>query len=173
MKGLLKLSRGIDAIVERLGAICNALVLLVIVVGLLNVVLRYLGKFTNTDIFGSLTKALTGEARPQNALTEAQWYIFSMLFFLGFAYILKHGVNVRVDILYTKWSLRAQAWVDFVGTVLFLVLGAIGYWRGRRNRQVKYFRFLLEALPVPTRETLIQMIYEEARAVTQKSGAVR
>ena len=129
MKGLLKISRGIDAIVERLGAVCNALVLLVIIVGLLNVVLRYAGKFTNTDVFGSLTKALTGEARPQNALPEAQWYIFSMLFFLGFEYILKHGVNVRVDILYTKWSLRTQAWVDFAGTVLFLVpFCLIGLW---------------------------------------------
>ena len=44
-----------------------------------------------------------------------------MIFFLGFAYVLKHNVNVRVDFLYANWSERTRAWVDFVGTLIFIV----------------------------------------------------
>ena len=53
--------------------------------------------------------------------TEAQWYMFSMIFLLGAAYALRHDVHVRVDVLYERLSPRARAWVDTVGTVLFLV----------------------------------------------------
>jgi TRAP-type mannitol/chloroaromatic compound transport system permease small subunit len=56
-----------------------------------------------------------------NVYIELQWYLFSMIFFLGFAYVLKHNVNVRVDFLYANWSERTRAWVDFVGTLIFLI----------------------------------------------------
>jgi TRAP-type mannitol/chloroaromatic compound transport system permease small subunit len=52
LKGLLRISRAIDNFVERLGVVVNFLVLLVIVVGFLNVVLRYAGRWTNSDLFG-------------------------------------------------------------------------------------------------------------------------
>ena len=32
-----------------------------------------------------------------NAFLELQWYLFSITFLLGFAYVLKHNQNVRVD----------------------------------------------------------------------------
>jgi len=121
LKGLLRISRAIDNFVERLGVVVNFLVLLVIVVGFLNVVLRYAGRWTNSDLFGDITKAITGTAMPQNAIIEAQWYLFAIMFFLGFPYILKHGVNVRVDFLYSKWNRRSQAAVDFFGTLLILI----------------------------------------------------
>jgi TRAP-type mannitol/chloroaromatic compound transport system permease small subunit len=34
---------------------------------------------------------------------------------------LKHGANVRVDFFYTNWTEKQKAWVDFLGTVLFLI----------------------------------------------------
>ncbi len=121
MNALLKLSHGIDNLIERLGALCNWLVLGVIFVGFSNVVIRYIGQFTKSDLFSDLTKAIFGTAIPQNMLTELQWYMFSMLFLLGFGYILKHGVNVRVDFLYSQWSPRRRALVDFLGTMLLLI----------------------------------------------------
>lgn len=57
--------------------------------------------------------------------TEAQWYLFSMIFLLGSAYALRQDVHVRVDVLYERLGPRARGWVDAVGTVLFLVPFAV------------------------------------------------
>lgn len=54
-----------------------------------------------------------------------------------------------------------------LGAMLYSVVGGIGYWRGRRNRQSKYLRYLLTALPRETRDTLLGMAYEEARSTTR------
>ena len=121
MKGLLKLSRAIDKFTESLGNISTYLVVLIIFVGMTNVILRFFGRWTASDLFSDITLAITGKAYPSNILTDLQWYIFSILFFLGFGYILKHGVNVRVDFLYSKWPARTQASIDFFGTLLFLI----------------------------------------------------
>jgi hypothetical protein len=53
------------------------------------------------------------------------------------------------------------------GVVLYFSVAAIGYWRGRRNRQVKYFRNLLNVLPADTRDTIVGMAYDEARVVSR------
>jgi TRAP-type mannitol/chloroaromatic compound transport system permease small subunit len=105
---LLKIAHFIDQLTEYFGAIANWLVILVIGVGFFNVVARYVGRFIGISL-------------SSNVYIELQWYIFSLIFFLGFSYILKHNVNVRVDFLYTNWSLKRQALVDFWGTVLFLI----------------------------------------------------
>src|SRR5262249_13176841 len=108
MRTLLRLSRGIDAAIEWIGKLLNWLVTILIVIGFLNVVLRYVWRYARV--------ALTS-----NAWIETQWYMFSVLFFLGFAYILKHNLNVRVDVLYTNWKPRRKALVDLLGTLLFLI----------------------------------------------------
>ena len=56
-----------------------------------------------------------------NSLIETQWYLFSLVFFLGFSYIMKHGINVRVDFIYAKWPRARQATIDFWGHLCFLV----------------------------------------------------
>jgi TRAP-type mannitol/chloroaromatic compound transport system permease small subunit len=48
---------------------------------------------------------------------------------LGFAYILKRGINVRVDFIYSKWPKERKAMIDFWGHLLFLVpFCIIGIW---------------------------------------------
>lgn len=108
MKGLLRISRGIDAAIEFIGNLLPYLVVLMIGVGFYNVVARYLGRFI-------------GARLTDNSAIEIQWYLYSILFFLGFAYILKHNLNVRVDFLYAKWSPQRRAWIDLLGTLLFLI----------------------------------------------------
>jgi TRAP-type mannitol/chloroaromatic compound transport system permease small subunit len=54
-------------------------------------------------------------------VSEAQWYLFSLVFLLGAAYALRHDVHVRVVVLYERLGARARAWVDLLGTVVFLV----------------------------------------------------
>lgn len=116
MKGLLRVSRGIDAVIEAIGRLMPYMVLVMVAAGFYNVVARYLGRFI-------------GQRLTNNSVIEFQWYLFSLLFFVGFAYILKHNINVRVDFLYAKWPPKRRAQIDLMGTLLFLlpfcVLGII------------------------------------------------
>lgn len=104
----MKLSRGIDAINERIGRAVRWLVLAMVLIGAFNAVARYLGRWIGLNL-------------SSNAYLEAQWYLFSLVFLLGAAYTLKHDGHVRVDVLYGRLSKRGQAWIDLIGTVVFLM----------------------------------------------------
>ena len=80
---LLKISSLIDSLSERVGNVSVWLVIITVLVGFYNVVVRYLGQYIGVQL-------------TSNLLIELQWYLFSLVFFLGFAYILKNGINVRV-----------------------------------------------------------------------------
>jgi len=53
--------------------------------------------------------------------TEAQWYLFSIIFLLGAGYGLNHDVHVRVDVMYERFSVKTQAIIDMAGTIIFLI----------------------------------------------------
>lgn len=108
MQGLLRLSKGIDAFTEIVGRFTYWLVPVVLAVGIWNVFNRYIGR-------------AIGQQLGSNFFIEAQWYLFAVIFFLGTAYALKHGEHVRVDVLYGGWPPRRKAWVDLMGTLLFLI----------------------------------------------------
>lgn len=108
MKALLQVSRIIDTFTEWIGRQLVWIVTVMISIGFLNVLARYIGRFFGTRL-------------TSNAFIEVQWYLFSILFFLGFAYILKHNLNVRVDFIYAKLTPKQQALVDLIGHVLFFV----------------------------------------------------
>jgi TRAP-type mannitol/chloroaromatic compound transport system permease small subunit len=40
---------------------------------------------------------------------------------LGAAYTLRHDKHVRVDILYTRLPKRRKAWINAIGTLIFLI----------------------------------------------------
>ncbi len=116
MRSLLKLAQWIDNFTEKLEFLTNWVILLTIGVGFYNVVARYIGRFIGLTL-------------SSNIFIELQWYLFSIAFLLGFAYILKHGENVRVDFLYGHWSDKRKALVDFLGTILFLIpFCLLGIW---------------------------------------------
>ncbi|MGL5081991.1 MAG: TRAP transporter small permease subunit [Microcoleaceae cyanobacterium] len=116
LRRLLKLSQGIDNFTDQLGGLANWLVLLTLGVGFYNVVARYIGRFVGITL-------------SSNVFIELQWYLFSLFFLLGFPYILRHGDNVRVDFLYSRFSEKQQAQVDFWGTILFLIpFCLLGIW---------------------------------------------
>jgi TRAP-type mannitol/chloroaromatic compound transport system permease small subunit len=108
MRAMLRLAHAIDTFTEWLGTLSTALVLVTIVIGFYNVVARYVGRFI-------------GMTLASNFYIEAQWYLYSLVFFLGFAYILKHDVNVRVDFLYANWSPKTKALINLFGTLLLLI----------------------------------------------------
>lgn len=106
----------VDAISEWLGIFAELLIIATVAIGFYNVVARYIGRFI-------------GQQLSSNVFIELQWYLFSIVFFLGFAYILKNGINVRVDFLYTNFSVKRKALVDIIGHTLFLIpFCIIGIW---------------------------------------------
>jgi TRAP-type mannitol/chloroaromatic compound transport system permease small subunit len=108
MQTLRSLAGAIDRLNTRLGSILRWLALLMLLMGAYNAVARYLTRYT-------------GMTLSSNALNEAQWYLFSLIFLLGAAYGLKVDAHVRVDVLYGRVSDRAKGWIDLLGTALFLI----------------------------------------------------
>lgn len=107
MKLLLSLSRLIDALNERIGHIVYWLILLAVLVSAGNAVVRYAFN------------------RSSNAWLEIQWYLFSAVFLFCAGYTLLHNQHVRIDVITGRLSKRVQAWIDVIGTLLFLLPMAI------------------------------------------------
>jgi TRAP-type mannitol/chloroaromatic compound transport system permease small subunit len=103
MKGLLALSRAIDAMNEKLGVIADWLVLLSCLISAANAFSRYAFSISS------------------NAWLEIQWYMFGALVLLGASYTLKRNEHVRVDIVFSNVSTRTQIGIDIFGGILFLL----------------------------------------------------
>ncbi|MEL7156322.1 MAG: TRAP transporter small permease subunit, partial [Actinomycetota bacterium] len=99
---------GADRLAGVLGAISAALIFPTVAISVSNVVLRRVG-------------AQVGRNLTSNALIEAQWYLYGLIFVFGFAYILRDGINVRVDFWFTNRSSRTQSWIDLVGHLIALL----------------------------------------------------
>ena len=108
MQKLLNIAKIIDTINEWVGKLTYWLVLLMILVGVWNVIGRYLGR-------------LIGQNLTSNAFIEVQWYLFDIVFLLGAAYTLKHDEHVRVDLFYKDWSPKRKALANFIGVFIFLI----------------------------------------------------
>jgi TRAP-type mannitol/chloroaromatic compound transport system permease small subunit len=103
MKALLKISRAIDAVNERVGRIVIWLVLAMALVSTVNALVRYVLN------------------RSSNAWLELQWYLFAAVFLLCAGYTLLHNEHIRIDVLSSRLSARSRLWIDVIGTVLFLL----------------------------------------------------
>jgi TRAP-type mannitol/chloroaromatic compound transport system permease small subunit len=62
-------------------------------------------------------------------LQESVVWMHAVVFMIGAAYTLQQDEHVRVDIFYRGTSERRRAWVDLLGTLLFLLplCGFLGY----------------------------------------------
>lgn len=92
-------AKGIDSISGFFGLLSQALVFLVFVFGIVNVILRYVGRGL-------------GEQLSSNAWIEAQWYTFALIALFGLAVGIRDGVNPRVDFWYADFSVKKKAAVD-------------------------------------------------------------
>jgi TRAP-type mannitol/chloroaromatic compound transport system permease small subunit len=112
----LHMARLIDRLNERLGRGVAWLTLAMVLIGAFNAVARYLGRYIGVNL-------------SSNAYIELQWYLFSLVFLLGGAYTLRHNAHVRVDVIYGRLSNRARAWINLLGTLIFLIPFALfGLW---------------------------------------------
>ena len=103
MKGLIALSRAIDALNDRLGRLAEICVVLACVISAANAMVRYAFDISS------------------NAWLEIQWYLFAVMVLLGASVTLRMNEHVRVDIVYTHLSERGKEWLDLVGTIVFLL----------------------------------------------------
>jgi hypothetical protein len=59
------------------------------------------------------------------------------------------------------------------GACLSVLVLLIGYWRGRKARLSKYLYYLLGVLPAETRDTVVELAFDEAQKVASAAGRAR
>ncbi len=100
----------IDAFLEKSGGVLAVLPLLLVLIQFAVVLLVYVFKS------GSIQ------------LQESLQYINALMFLGGAGYTAVRGEHVRVDIFYSKMTPRAQARVNFLGTLFLLIPFLILFW---------------------------------------------
>ena len=103
MNALLKFSRLIDALTERIGKAVLWLVLVVVLVSAANAIMRYTIHYSS------------------NAFLEIQWYLFGVIFLFSSGYTLLRNEHVRIDLVSSRFSKRGQVWIDIFGILFFLM----------------------------------------------------
>jgi TRAP-type mannitol/chloroaromatic compound transport system permease small subunit len=102
MQALLRLSRGVDWLTSQIGKYIVWLILASTVISGLNAIVR---KVFNTS---------------SNAFLEVQWYLFAASFLIAAGYTLLNGEHVKIDVISSRLSKRAQIGIDIFGFVCFL-----------------------------------------------------
>ena len=103
MHALLKFSKAVDWLNTQIGKYVIWLILGSTVISAVNAAVR---KIFNVS---------------SNAYLEVQWYLFAAAFLLASAYTLLNGEHVKIDVIYSRWSKRAQTWIDVLGFTFFLL----------------------------------------------------
>ncbi len=107
MQFIEKLVNFIDGINGKIGYLVSWICTLMVLVVFYDTIMRY--AFNRGSV----------------ALQELEWHLFAVVFLIGAAYTFKEGGHVRVDILYMSFSKKTKAWIDFLGTFIFLIPFAI------------------------------------------------
>ena len=102
MRALSAVAGRIDAFQDAVGRGVAWLSFLMVAVVTTDVIMRYL--FRISFVF----------------VQELEWHLFAALYLLAAGYTLLHDDLVRVDIVYSRLSSRAKAWLDFILTLIFL-----------------------------------------------------
>ena len=102
MRALLKFSSAVDWLNAQIGKYAIWLIFAATLISALNAIVR--------KVFGTSS----------NAYLEAQWYLFAWSFLIAAGYTLLHREHVRIDVLNSRLSKRAQVWVDIIGFAFFL-----------------------------------------------------
>ncbi len=102
MQALLSLSRAIDRLNAFVGKYCIWLIFAATFISAANAVVR---KAFNTS---------------SNAFLEVQWYLFAWSFLIAAGYTLLHREHVRIDVVNSRLSKKAQVWIDIIGFAFFL-----------------------------------------------------
>lgn len=103
MQFLEKIVKMIDGLNDKIGYLIGWVTTLMVLVVFYDTIMRY--AFNKGNV----------------ALQELEWHLFAVVFLLGAAYTLKEGGHVRVDIIFANLSKKTKAWINFLGTFIFLI----------------------------------------------------
>jgi TRAP-type mannitol/chloroaromatic compound transport system permease small subunit len=103
VNSLLKFSRLIDTLTERIGKAATWFVLVVVLISAGNAVMRYTISYSS------------------NAYLEIQWYLFGLIFLACSGYTLLRNEHIRIDVVSSRFSKRVQTWIDIFGILFFLM----------------------------------------------------
>ena len=103
MTALMRLSKGIDWLNEKIGKNVAWLILAAVLISAVNAIIR--------KIFNSSS----------NAWLEAQWLLFGAVFLLCAPWTLLHNEHIRIDIVNSKLPQSWKRAIEFVGHGLFLI----------------------------------------------------
>lgn len=104
IKGLATAADALDALIDRIGRVTGWCSFAIVVVMAYNVLLRYFFR--------------TGSV----AMQELEWHLMAPICMLGLSYaILKDG-HVQVDILFGRFPERVQRLIQFLSTVLIVIV---------------------------------------------------
>ncbi|MEM6736189.1 MAG: TRAP transporter small permease subunit [Bacteroidota bacterium] len=120
----------IDKMNIAIGKATSWLTLVLVLIIVFDVAFRYLFSITSAATF------------------ELEWHLFAAIFLLGAAWTLQEDKHVRVDVFYHNFSERKKAWINLIGTLLFLIpFCIIGFWESLSF--VKHSYILRETSPQP------------------------
>jgi TRAP-type mannitol/chloroaromatic compound transport system permease small subunit len=105
MNVLIRISRWIDTFNEWFGRFVAWFTAVVVMVVFVDVVMRY--AFKTSFVFTQ----------------ELEWHLFAFIFLMGAGYTLLKDGHVRVDIVYQRLGHKAQAWINLIGVIFFLLPG--------------------------------------------------
>ena len=103
--------------VDRVGRFGSWFILPLVLITCYDVILRKL-KFFYVWVLENFGRLVIFES---TILQELEWHMHTVLFtlVLGYGYI--HNTHVRVDLVREKLSFRRKAWLEFLGTTVFLI----------------------------------------------------
>lgn len=101
-KILSELEKRITQLTMGLGYLAAAMLIGLVLNVFYDVVMRYL--FNDVSI----------------AMQELEWHLYATVFLLGIAYTLQTDGHVRVDVIYERLNPQQQAWINLLGTLLFV-----------------------------------------------------
>lgn len=103
MKTLLAVAAFIDKLNEKIGIFSGWLTTMLVLIVCYDVFTRYV--LSSSSV----------------AVQELEWHLFAVIFLFGAAYTFKHDRHVRVDVFYQNFSPKHKAWVNFLGSLIFLI----------------------------------------------------
>jgi TRAP-type mannitol/chloroaromatic compound transport system permease small subunit len=102
LRTLLKFSKAVDWLNSQLGRYVIWLILASTVISAINAIIRKVFDMSS------------------NAFLEIQWYLFAASFLIAAGYTLLNGEHVKIDVVSSRLSKRAQIWIDVIGFTFFL-----------------------------------------------------
>ena len=100
---LIALEKWMDKVIDGIGYATGVLLIVMILNVAFDVMMRYV--FRNSSI----------------GMQEVEWHLFAIIILYGTGYALRHNAHVRVDFVYDGLRDRKKAWINIVGTILFLL----------------------------------------------------